>query len=64
MRLKNKTAIIVGGGQQPGDSIGNGKATALLFAREGASVVIVDKEADRAQNTADMITAEGGQVLL
>ena len=61
MRLKNKTAIIVGGGQQPGDSIGNGKATALLFAREGASVVIVDKEADRAQNTADMITAEGGQ---
>ena len=60
MRLKNKTAIIVGGGQQPGDSIGNGEATALLFAREGASVVIVDK-ADRAQNTADMITAEGGQ---
>jgi NAD(P)-dependent dehydrogenase (short-subunit alcohol dehydrogenase family) len=35
MRLKDKTAIVVGAGQTPGDSIGNGRATAILFAREG-----------------------------
>ena len=41
MRLEKKTAIVVGGGQQPGDSIGNGKATCVLFAREGAHVAVV-----------------------
>ena len=35
MRLKNKIAIVVGAGQTPGDTIGNGRATAILFAREG-----------------------------
>ena len=40
MRLEKKTAIVVGGGQQPGDSIGNGKATCVLFAREGAHVAL------------------------
>ena len=38
MRLKDNVAIIVGAGQTPGESIGNGRATALLFAREGAKV--------------------------
>ena len=61
MRLENKTAIVVGGGQQPGESIGNGKATAVLFAREGASVAVVDKDGERAQNTVDMILDEGGE---
>src|SRR5690242_16394731 len=42
MRLKDKVAIVVGAGQTPGDTIGNGRATALLFAREGARVVLVD----------------------
>ena len=43
MRLEGKTVIIVGGGQAPGasDTIGNGRATALLFAREGAKVCCV-----------------------
>ncbi|HAA92401.1 MAG: 3-oxoacyl-ACP reductase [Rhodospirillaceae bacterium] len=61
MRLENKTAIVVGGGQQPGDSIGNGKAVAVLFAREGAKVAVVDKDLDRAQETVDMIAGEGGE---
>ncbi|HAT34615.1 MAG TPA: oxidoreductase, partial [Rhodospirillaceae bacterium] len=61
VRLENKTAIVVGGGQQPGDSIGNGKAVAVLFAREGAKVAVVDKDLDRAQETVDMIAGEGGE---
>ena len=45
MRLEGKTAVIIGGGQAPGLSaaIGNGRATALLFAREGAKVCCVDR---------------------
>jgi len=38
-RLANKRAIVVGAGQIPGDTIGNGRAIALLFAREGAKVM-------------------------
>ena len=60
MRLKNKTAIVVGGGQQPGESIGNGKATAVLFAREGAHVAVVDNQIERAAETVAMIKGEGG----
>ena len=44
-RLKNKVAIVVGAGQTPGETIGNGKATAILFAREGAAVLLVDRDA-------------------
>ena len=36
MRLKDRVAIVVGAGQSPGEGIGNGRATALTFAREGA----------------------------
>ena len=42
MRLKDKTAMIVGAGQTPGPTMGNGRATAILFAREGARVLAVD----------------------
>ena len=42
MRLKDKVAIVVGAGQTPGETIGNGRATAILFAREGAKVALVD----------------------
>jgi NAD(P)-dependent dehydrogenase (short-subunit alcohol dehydrogenase family) len=38
MRLKDRIAIVVGAGQSPGEGIGNGRATALTFAREGAKV--------------------------
>ena len=36
MRLKDRIAIVVGAGQSPGEGMGNGRATALTFAREGA----------------------------
>lgn len=62
MRLKDKVAIIVGAGQTAGETpaIGNGRATALLFAREGARVLAVDRNIDSAEETAEMIRGEGG----
>jgi NAD(P)-dependent dehydrogenase (short-subunit alcohol dehydrogenase family) len=61
MRLKDKVAIVVGAGQTPGDTIGNGRATAILFAREGARVVLVDNNYESAFETGAMIEAESGQ---
>ncbi|MGH6679532.1 MAG: SDR family NAD(P)-dependent oxidoreductase, partial [Bradyrhizobium sp.] len=60
MRLKDRIAIVVGAGQSPGEGMGNGRATALTFAREGAKVLCVDRNAASAQETADMIAAKGG----
>jgi NAD(P)-dependent dehydrogenase (short-subunit alcohol dehydrogenase family) len=60
-RLAGKAAVVVGAGQTPGDTIGNGRATALLFAREGASVLCVDRDAGRAEETAAAIRTEGGE---
>ena len=59
MRLAGKRALIVGAGQTPGETIGNGRATALLFAREGATVLCVDRDAARAEETAALIRDEG-----
>jgi NAD(P)-dependent dehydrogenase (short-subunit alcohol dehydrogenase family) len=61
MRLLNKTAIVVGAGQQPGETIGNGRATAIRFAQEGANVLLVDKNVDWADDTLKMIEKEGGK---
>lgn len=60
MRLDNKVAIVTGAGQTPGETIGNGRATALLFAREGAKVLLTDRNLQSAEETARMITDEGG----
>jgi len=60
-RLRGKVAIVVGAGQQPGDTIGNGRAISILFAREGAKVMLVDKNLDRAKETKSMIDKEGGE---
>jgi NAD(P)-dependent dehydrogenase (short-subunit alcohol dehydrogenase family) len=62
-RLEGKVAIVVGAGQTPGDTIGNGRATAILFAREGAQVIAVDRRLDSARETVDMIEAEGGKAV-
>jgi NAD(P)-dependent dehydrogenase (short-subunit alcohol dehydrogenase family) len=59
-RVEGKTAIVVGGGQTPGQGIGNGRATAVVLGREGAHVCIVDRHLGSAQETADMIRREGG----
>jgi len=60
-RLAGKTAIIVGAGQTPGETIGNGRAMAILFAREGANVMCVDRRLDSAEETVRMIADEGGK---
>ncbi len=62
-RVANKVAIVVGGGQTPGETIGNGRATAMLLAREGARVVVADRRVDSAQDTVDMIMGEGNEAL-
>ena len=63
MRLENKTAMIVGAGQSPGQNVGNGRATALLFAREGARIVCVDRTLEAAEETAALIRDEGGDAI-
>jgi NAD(P)-dependent dehydrogenase (short-subunit alcohol dehydrogenase family) len=60
-RLAGKKAIIVGAGQSAGATIGNGRAMAILFAREGAEVMCVDRNLESAQETMAMIAAEGGK---
>jgi NAD(P)-dependent dehydrogenase (short-subunit alcohol dehydrogenase family) len=61
MRLKGKVGIVVGAGQTPGDTIGNGRAAAVLFAREGAKMLLVDHDLKRAEETAALIAEEGGE---
>jgi len=58
-RLKNKVAIITGAGSS-GPGWGNGKATAVLFAREGAKVFAVDLNLAAAEETKAIIEKEGG----
>jgi len=58
-RLAGKVAIVAGAGAS-GAVIGNGQATAILFAREGAKVLCADAVEERARATVDMIAKEGG----
>ena len=59
-RLAGKVAIVTGAGSR-GPGVGNGKATAILFAREGARVLCADAVKDRAAETVELIRAEGGE---
>jgi len=59
-RVQGKVAVLFGGGQTPGETIGNGRATALLLAKEGAHVLVVDRELASAEETARMARDEGG----
>ena len=60
LRLKNKIAIVVGGGQRIGDTIGNGRAVSITYAKQGAKVVVVDNNLDAAQETVHKIKENGG----
>jgi NAD(P)-dependent dehydrogenase (short-subunit alcohol dehydrogenase family) len=61
-RLKGKTAVVFGAGSsEPG--WGNGKAAAVAYAREGASVACVDLVRSAAEETASIITNEGGEAI-
>src|SRR2546429_1946704 len=59
-RLKGKIALVVGAGSI-GPGWGNGKATAATFAREGAQVFCVDRNAAAAEETVKIIAGEGGK---
>ena len=61
-RLANKVAIVTGAGSI-GPGMGNGKATAILFAREGAKVVLADINLQAAEETQGIISKEGGQCI-
>jgi NAD(P)-dependent dehydrogenase (short-subunit alcohol dehydrogenase family) len=61
-RLKDKVAIVMGAGSV-GPGWGNGKATAVLFAREGAKVIAVDRNPQAAEETRAIIESEGGTAL-
>lgn len=53
-RLENKVAIIIGAGQSPGEDLGNGRATTMRFAQEGAKLLAVDLNRESAQTSLDM----------
>ena len=63
LRLDGQAAIVVGGGQTPGQTIGNGRATAITYARAGARVLVADRDLDAAAATVAEITAEGGEAV-
>jgi NAD(P)-dependent dehydrogenase (short-subunit alcohol dehydrogenase family) len=62
-RLEGRVTVVVGAGQTPGQTIGNGRATAVLFGREGAQVVAVDRDLEAAEATVSAIRSEGGNAL-
>jgi len=59
-RLAGKVAVVTGAGSS-GPGVGTGKAMSVLFAREGASVLLVDNVAQRAEETRRLIVEEGGE---
>jgi NAD(P)-dependent dehydrogenase (short-subunit alcohol dehydrogenase family) len=63
MRLRDKVAIIVGGGQSEGSTtaVGNGRATALVFAREEAKVLVADRVLASAEETVKLVAQAGGE---
>ncbi len=62
-RMTGKVAIVTGAGSQVSGGIGNGRATALVLAREGARVALVDMVRDRVEETRTMVEQEGGEAL-
>jgi NAD(P)-dependent dehydrogenase (short-subunit alcohol dehydrogenase family) len=61
-RLEGRVALVIGGGAA-GPGWGNGKAAAVLMAREGARVVVADVDLVAAEETCEAIREEGGQAL-
>ncbi|MFC7173206.1 SDR family NAD(P)-dependent oxidoreductase [Haloplanus litoreus] len=61
--LDGKVAIVTGAGTRGGDGVGNGAATAILLARQGAKVTLVDKEPEWMEITERIIEEEGGDYL-
>ncbi len=60
-RLGGKSAVIVGAGQTPGATMGNGRATAVRFAEEGAHLLLVDRDDASVKETQSMVLEAGGR---
>ncbi len=60
-RLERRAVIVTGAGSRPGEGIGNGKAAAIAYAREGASLILVDLNRKAAEETGQIIEKEGGR---
>ena len=63
MRLSSKVAIVSGAGTFGGSGVGNGAAAAILFARHGAKVALIDSVREWADATARIIEEEGGEAM-
>jgi NAD(P)-dependent dehydrogenase (short-subunit alcohol dehydrogenase family) len=59
MRLEGKVAVVAGAGQTQGESIGNGRAAAVLFAREGAKLVLANRSSASLEGTRELLRREG-----
>src|SRR5438477_520178 len=62
-RLEGKVAVLFGGGQAAGEGLGNGRAAAIRFGREGARVLVADKSRASAEETAQLIRDDGGEAI-
>jgi NAD(P)-dependent dehydrogenase (short-subunit alcohol dehydrogenase family) len=62
-RLEGKVAIITGAGQRPGEGVGNGRATAVQFAREGAQLVLANRSIENLEGTRSHVEREGFSAL-
>ena len=60
-RLKGKIAVVIGAGQSPGESMGNGRATTIRFVQEGASVLAVDRDLESARESLKMANDAAGE---
>jgi NAD(P)-dependent dehydrogenase (short-subunit alcohol dehydrogenase family) len=63
MRLQNKIALVIGAGQSPGEGLGNGRATCIRFAQEGAKILAVDNRMASAVETAELVMQGGSECI-
>src|SRR5215470_1766499 len=63
-RLAGRVAIVTGAGSRVSGGIGNGRATSVVLAREGARVALVDSVRSWAAETLEMVEREGGEALV
>ena len=62
-RVAGKVAVVMGGGQTPGHTVGNGRAAAIVLGREGARVAVVDRDLASAEETVRLIRDAQGEAI-